>query len=453
MPGKEKPLRIALVHPDLGIGGAERLVVDAAVGLQSRGHSIDMLTSHHDPSHCFEETRDGTLNVSVLGDWLPRQIMGKGHILFAILRGVVLALSMLLPTSPAYDVIVVDQLSASIPILRFTNAKILFYCHFPDKLLTKRESFLKKLYRIPVDLLEEATTKAADEIVVNSKFTARIFKGSFPSIKRVPQVLYPCIHLPSYSEKVDMSSPLVSLLASNKKTILSINRFERKKNIELAVLAFSELLEKKNIENDAVRLVVAGGYDPRVEENKEYLRELESLAASLGLNSFVAFAGCDSIPGTTQVLFLPSFNVEQRTYLLANSTCLLYTPSNEHFGIVPVESMYAGLPVIAVNSGGPMETIIDGKTGFLLQPEPAAFADAIYDLISGGGKAKELGQAGKKLVEETFTSVVFIDALEAIIRSTVSGKNPEASMAWYLCLSVGAWVILVAVAVAYHVLI
>jgi len=40
-------------------GGAERLVVDAALGLQVRGHLVDIYTSHHDPNHCFDETRDG----------------------------------------------------------------------------------------------------------------------------------------------------------------------------------------------------------------------------------------------------------------------------------------------------------------------------------------------------------------------------------------------------------
>ena len=64
--------RVVFLHPDLGIGGAERLVVDAAVALQSKGHSVRMVTAHHDPTHCFEETRDGTLDVSCIGDWLPR---------------------------------------------------------------------------------------------------------------------------------------------------------------------------------------------------------------------------------------------------------------------------------------------------------------------------------------------------------------------------------------------
>ena len=71
------PLRIAFIHPDLGIGnrriyplftpqsnyiagGAERLVVDAAVGLQKLGHTVHVYTSHHDTAHCFDETRDGT---------------------------------------------------------------------------------------------------------------------------------------------------------------------------------------------------------------------------------------------------------------------------------------------------------------------------------------------------------------------------------------------------------
>lgn len=65
MSAKEKtaaaivPKRILFIHPDLGIGGAERLFVDAAVGLQDRGHSVAVYTSHCDPRHCFDEARDG----------------------------------------------------------------------------------------------------------------------------------------------------------------------------------------------------------------------------------------------------------------------------------------------------------------------------------------------------------------------------------------------------------
>lgn len=62
-----KPFRaktVVFLHPDLGIGGAERLVVDAAVGLQKLGHKVVIFTSHCDPKHCFDEARDGECGIA-----------------------------------------------------------------------------------------------------------------------------------------------------------------------------------------------------------------------------------------------------------------------------------------------------------------------------------------------------------------------------------------------------
>jgi glycosyltransferase involved in cell wall biosynthesis len=49
--------------------------------------------------------------------------------------------------------------------------------------------------------------------------------------------------------------------------------------------------------------------------------------------------------------------------------------AGEHFGIVPIEAMYCQLPVVAVNDGGPTETVVDGLTGFLCDPDPESFAE------------------------------------------------------------------------------
>lgn len=57
---------VVFLHPDLGIGGAERLVIDAAVGLQNRGHKVVVFTSHCDPRHCFDEARNGKYSSSVM---------------------------------------------------------------------------------------------------------------------------------------------------------------------------------------------------------------------------------------------------------------------------------------------------------------------------------------------------------------------------------------------------
>jgi hypothetical protein len=66
----------------------------------------------------------------------------------------------------------------------------------------------------------------------------------------------------------------------------------------------------------------------------------------------------------------------------------------EHFGIVPIEAMFCGLPVVAVNDGGPTETVVDGSTGFLCKPEPESFAEVkngdcfkVFFFLGGGGRA------------------------------------------------------------------
>lgn len=111
-------VNVVFVHPDLGIGGAERAVIDMAMALQSRGHRVSMLTAHHDTSHCFDETRDGRLAVLAVGDWLPRSLFGRCRALCAYLRMIVVALYLVFFSGFSYDVIFCDQISACIPVLR-----------------------------------------------------------------------------------------------------------------------------------------------------------------------------------------------------------------------------------------------------------------------------------------------------------------------------------------------
>ncbi|KAF9202087.1 Alpha-1,3-mannosyltransferase-like protein [Haplosporangium sp. Z 27] len=423
------PLRIAFIHPDLGIGGAERLVVDAAVGLQNQGHHVVMYTSHHDPKHCFEETRDGTLKVHVGGNTIvPRTFLGRFFIICAILRNLHLAWSMLLlnydaPIKEKFDIIIVDQLSVSIPLLRLTGAKIFFYCHFPDKLLTKRESLLKKAYRIPVDFIEELTTGMADTIVVNSKFTANIFKESFKMLHQVPEVLYPSIQFDKFDRVVDTSSPEIKVLTPNsgKITFVSVNRYERKKDINLAIHAFAKLLEDNSIGSSiqqSLRLVIAGGYDTRVSENVEHHLELVQLAEKYGLRTWTLSVGQTDkpVPEDTQVLFLQSISDAQKLFLLQTSRALLYTPTNEHFGIVPVEAMYMKCPVVAVNSGGPTESILHEATGYLCPAEKDVWASTLKVLLNKSGEElKAMGEAGHNRVIGLFSLPAFVSKLDGIL--------------------------------------
>ena len=428
-----KPGGIAFIHPDLGIGGAERLVIDAAVGLQDLGNQVVIYTSHCDLNHCFDEVSSGQLKVIVHGDFLPTLFYKRFHILFAILRQLYLVLVLIVSGDiKNYDFFIVDQLSFCIPFLNFfslASARVLFYCHFPDQLLTKRASLAKSLYRVPFDFIEEWTTGCSDQIVVNSNFTKGIFHDTFRNLRDIdPGVIYPCIDSNiEDTEETRKADEEVVTFFNNSKYFLSINRFERSKNIELAIKAFAKL---KRILPGKPRLVIAGGYDARVVENVEYLKELTKLCDDLKLTNFTIRGKLLIMPPSTEVLFLPSVKTSLKTSLLKHAELLLYTPGREHFGIVPVESMLYKTPVLAINFGGPLETVVnfDGinineATGFTVAGDHEKWAKTItkyYNETNDQVKQK-LGENGFHRAVEKFsrseTSYEFVRNLEHSARN------------------------------------
>ncbi|XP_023982313.1 alpha-1,3/1,6-mannosyltransferase ALG2 [Physeter macrocephalus] len=391
---------VLFLHPDLGVGGAERLVVDAALALRARRCSVKIWTAHYDPGHCFAESRE--LPVRCAGDWLPRSLGwgGRGAAICAYVRMIFLALYVLFLGDEEFDVVVCDQVSACIPVFKLARRrkKILFYCHFPDLLLTKRDSFIKRLYRAPIDWVEEYTTGMADCILVNSRFTAAIFKATFKSLSHIdPDVLYPSLNITSFDSAV--LEKLDDIVPKGKKFILlSINRYERKKNLTLALEALVKLRGRLSSQDwDKVHLIIAGGYDERVLENVQHYQELKKMVQQSDLGQYVTF--------------LRSCSDKQKISLLHGCTCVLYTPSNEHFGIVPLEAMYMQCPVIAVNSGGPLESIVHSVTGFLCEPDPVDFSEAIERFIHEPSLKATMGLAGRARVKEKFSPEAFTEQL------------------------------------------
>ncbi|XP_054722694.1 alpha-1,3/1,6-mannosyltransferase ALG2-like isoform X2 [Uloborus diversus] len=390
-------MKITFLHPDLGIGGAERLVVDAALALKSKNHQVRIVTNHHDPKHSFSETTDGSFEVDVVGDKIPRSILGRCFALCAYIR-MMYAAYVVSTSGQRPDLVFCDQVSACIPILKWKGMKVVFYCHFPDQLLTERKSWLKKLYRWPLDWFEEKSTGMADVILVNSNFTAETFRDTFPSLRqRRLEVLYPCINVeqllrPLGEEKLDLKTSATTIF-------LSLNRFERKKDIGLAIRAMECL--KKRAAAPAAHLIVAGGHDERVAENREHLGELARLARLLGLEDAVTF--------------VPSPSDDLKRSLLHACTAVLYTPSREHFGIVPLEAMCLGRPVVACASGGPLETVLDGRTGFLCAAAPEAFAERMLALARDKSLAREMGAAGAEHVRRKFSFGAFAGRLQEVV--------------------------------------
>lgn len=116
-------------------------------------------------------------------------------------------------------------------------------------------------------------------------------------------------------------------------------------------------------------------------------------------------------------MFLKNCAQDVKAALIEHSIGLVYTPTNEHFGIVPLEGMALGRPVIAHNSGGPMETVIPKVNGFLCN-NWEEFGEAMRELVEHPELVEKLGKNGKSRVEERFSFATFGDQLDRQVKQT-----------------------------------
>lgn len=396
---QEAAKSVCLVHLDLGVGGAERLMVDAALALQSRGHPVTIVTTHHDPQHCFPETRDGTLKVVTVCDWLPRSILGRLYAICSYLRMVLAAMYLVWFSDLRPDLIICDQVSACVPVLRLCPGapRVVFYCHFPDLMLSPRGGLLKRLYRWPLDALEQWSTGCAHRVLVNSRFTGEVFRQAFPRLSGVPlRVLYPTASLSCVDRPLEGSLEELGIEKTEGALFLSLNRFERKKNLALALHAVQHASKEVPL-----HLIVAGGYDPECRENVEHWSELTSLAERLGVER--------------RVSFVRSPSEAAKRHLLHACRAVVYTPANEHFGIVPVEAMCLRRAVVACDSGGPTETVVHEETGLLCAPTAEAFGEALVRLARDKSLAQEMGERGRERAEALFSWDRFVGELHQAV--------------------------------------
>ena len=153
-------------------------------------------------------------------------------------------------------------------------------------------------------------------------------------------------------------------LGTHEKVILYVGRFDERKGIETLVRACA-LLKEKNIPN--LKLIIVGGSSANMPDGDERKR-IENIVNDLGLRDNTLFAGRighDILP----------------MYYTASDVCVI--PSHyEPFGLVAIEAMACGVPVVASNVGGLKFTIIPEETGLLVEPKDTeAFASSIYRIL------------------------------------------------------------------------
>jgi glycosyltransferase involved in cell wall biosynthesis len=153
--------------------------------------------------------------------------------------------------------------------------------------------------------------------------------------------------------------------------LLAPGRLDRAKRPELALRALART-------GSSVRLKLTGDGPLR--------GDLERLAEELGVASRVDFLGVVS--------------EEELLALYAACRAALYVPFDEDYGYVTIEAFLSSKPVVtASDSGGPLEFVADGVSGFVAAPEPEALADAIDRLFAlPEPKLAGLGEEGRRRV-------------------------------------------------------
>lgn len=119
-----------------------------------------------------------------------------------------------------------------------------------------------------------------------------------------------------------------------------------------------------------------------------------------------------------------------KSSLLKTAKLLIYTPSNEHFGIVPLEAMLGGVPVLAANSGGPLETVLDPETGWLrsvdhVEQWTEVMQQVLHELPPAA--LQQMGENGKRRVREEFSEKKMATRLDQEIEAMAQAPRQQAT--------------------------
>ncbi|MDD5376612.1 MAG: glycosyltransferase [Candidatus Gracilibacteria bacterium] len=256
-----------------------------------------------------------------------------------------------------YDTVIFsnDSLSAIRNVRK--DARKIYYAHsIPRYLFDQREFYYQKVpfFLRPVYILIRAVFERmyrkelslVDEIYVNS---GNLQTAMRQYLGRESQIIHPPVDM-----SVFVPLPIQeSLEKFCKDYYISFSKLSSLKRVSRTVEAFREMPDRK-------LLVIYGENDPQKEE---------IMALSKGYSN---------------IIFLTLADNNELPRYVAGAIATIFIAKNEDFGMVALESMSCGVPVIGVDEGGIRETVIDGKTGILIPPEATkeALIQAIQKLNS-----------------------------------------------------------------------
>ncbi|MFJ4045439.1 glycosyltransferase [Microbacterium sp. NPDC089987] len=196
--------------------------------------------------------------------------------------------------------------------------------------------------------------------------------------------------------------------------VLSVGRLVPRKGVDLVVRALATLVESGFGD---IELVIAG-CDGTAEADPEAAR-LSALADELGIADRVRFHG--------------KVSRDRMPALLRSADAVVCAPWYEPFGIVPLEAMACGTPVVAAAVGGLIDSVTDGVTGLHVPPrDPDAIASALQELLGDEARRRAWGRAGRARVESRYSWERVAAQTERIYRMAqvrrVAGRTEGAAL-------------------------
>ena len=141
-------------------------------------------------------------------------------------------------------------------------------------------------------------------------------------------------------------------------------------------------------------LVVGSNADP------PYMQKIEKHVAEAGLGTRVIFTGYEKFPAAC---------------MAAMDVVVHTSTAPEPFGLVVLEGMALGRPVVATRHGGPMDVIEEGESGFLTPPDDEHALAAVLDRLLGDPALRQrVGEAGRRRLHEKFTARHNIEGIQAV---------------------------------------
>ncbi|WP_144711932.1 glycosyltransferase [Curtobacterium pusillum] len=170
--------------------------------------------------------------------------------------------------------------------------------------------------------------------------------------------------------------------------VLTASRLVRRKGVGTTIAALAALVA----EGRDVELVVVGGAGTAgsdLADDPEYQR-LDALARSLGVRDHVTFRG--------------QLAQHEMPAVYRSADVVVCAPWYEPFGIVPLEAMACGRPVVASSVGGLIDTVVEDATGLHVPPrDEAAVAAAVGGLLDDPERREAYGRAGRERAETRYT--------------------------------------------------